>query len=166
MKRKGFKTMTVTLRPITSDNWIACIELAPSEEQQRIGFVSSNQLSLAQAYAERWWQPYAIYADETMVGFVLYGRWPAEGVAPHHTHAEPGVHHVLRYMIDARYQGQGYGRAGMERVIGQIRSEPDVRAITISYDPNNLIMIRLCGRVGFQPTGRLIDDEIEARIIF
>ncbi|RIK57207.1 MAG: diadenosine tetraphosphatase [Chloroflexi bacterium] len=156
--------MTITLRPITGDNWIECIALAPTEEQQRIGFVSPNQLSLAQAYAERWWQPYGIYADETIVGFVLYGRWPATGVSPHHTAAEPGVHHVLRFMIDARYQGRGYGRAGMERVIEQIKAEPGAHAITISYDPSNTVMARLCAGAGFEPTGRLIDDEIEARL--
>jgi diamine N-acetyltransferase len=158
--------VTITLRPITSENWFECIELAPTEKQQQVGFVSPNQLSLAQAYAERWWQPYAIYADETMVGFVLYGCWPASGVSIHHSQAKPGIHFVLRFMIDARYQGRGYGRAGMERVIEQIKAEPEAQAVMISYDRTNLVMERLCTSVGFQPTGRLIDDEIEARIVF
>jgi diamine N-acetyltransferase len=156
--------MNVTLRPITSDNWIDCINLAPTAEQQRIGFVSPNQFSLAQAYAERWWQPYAIYADETMVGFVLYGRLPETGLPAHYTDAEPGVHFVLRFMIDANFQGQGYGRAGMQRVIEQIKAEPNVQAIAISYDASNPVMAQLCTRAGFQPTGRLLEDEIEARL--
>ena len=64
--------ITITLQPITSDNWVECIQLAPTAEQQRIGFVEPNRGSLAQAYA--------IYADETMVGFVMYGRWPEMGI--------------------------------------------------------------------------------------
>jgi diamine N-acetyltransferase len=156
--------MTITLQPITADNWIDCINLKPTAEQERIGFVSPNQLSLAQAYAERWWQPYAIYADAVMVGFVLYGCWPAEGVPAHHTSAEAGVHFILRFMIDARYQGRGYGRAGMAAVIARIRGEPGAHTIAISYNAGNPVMARLCQRVGFQPTGRLLDDEIEACI--
>jgi diamine N-acetyltransferase len=156
--------MKVTLRPITCDNWVECIELAPTEEQQRIGFVSPNQVSLAQAYAERWWQPYAVYADEVMVGFVLYGCWPESGVPPHHSHARSGVFHVLRFMIDARYQGRGYGCAAMKQVIERIRAQPGAHVIEISYDPGNPVMAHLCARAGFQPTGQLIDGEIEARL--
>lgn len=52
------------------------MELTPTAEQQARGYVASNVLSLAQAYAERWWTPLAIYAGETMVGVVLHGRWP------------------------------------------------------------------------------------------
>jgi len=154
--------MTITLQPITANNWIDCINLKPTEEQQRIGFVSPNQLSLAQAYAERWWQPYAIYADDTMVGFVLYGCWPQSGVPVHHTEAEPGVHFILRFMIDACYQGRGYGRAGMAAVIAQIKTELGAHKLAISYDASNPVMAQLCRSVGFQPTGRVIEDEIEA----
>ena len=156
--------MTITLQPITADNWIECINLAPTAEQQRIGFVSPNQFSLAQAYAERWWQPYAIYVDECMVGFVLYGCLPTSGLPTQYHDAEPGVHFILRFMIDARYQGRGYGRSGMTAVIAQIKTEPGVHKIAISYDTSNPVMAQLCGSVGFLPTGRLIDDEIEACI--
>lgn len=99
-----------------------------------------------------------------MVGFVLYGCWPQSGVPVHHTDTEAGVHFILRFMIDARYQGCGYGRAGMAAVIAQIKTEPDAHKIVISYDASNLVMARLCISVGFQPTGRFIDDEIEACI--
>ena len=156
--------MKISLQPITADNRIDCIDLKPTEEQQCIGFVSPNQLSLAQAYAERWWQPYAIYADDIMVGFVLYGCWPPSGVPVHHTDAEPGVHFILRFMTDARYQGRGYGRAGMAAVIAQIKREPGAHKITISYDGSNLVMAQICKSVGFQATGSVIDDEIEACI--
>ena len=156
--------MTITLQPITADNWIECINLKPTEEQERLGFVSPNQLSLVQAYAERWWQPYAIYADTVIVGFVLYGCWPTQGVPAHHTDTEAGAHFILRFMIDVRYQGRGYGYAAMAAVIAQIKREPSAKKIAISYDASHPVMARLCRSVGFQPTGRVIDDEIEACI--
>ena len=156
----------VTLRPITSDNWYECTQLAPTEEQRRIGFVEPNYGSLAQAYAERWWQPYAIYAGETMIGFAMYGRWPATGLPAHHVYASPGTDFILRFMIDGRYQGQGYGRRRHGR--GRLpRSKPSLMRATIeiSYDAINTAMVRLCRRVGFQPTGREIGGEVEARLV-
>ena len=72
---------TVTLQPITENNMLECIGLRPSAEQQERGYVAENVLSLAQAYVQPWWTPLAVYADETMVGFVMYGRWPETGLS-------------------------------------------------------------------------------------
>jgi diamine N-acetyltransferase len=155
-------TATICLRPITSENWIECINLKPTAQQQEAGFVASNAVSLAQAYGEPWWQPYAIYADQTMVGFVMYGRWPASGVDPLHDEALPGIDCILRFMIDERYQGRGYGRAAMEQAITQIKAQPDVRAIHLSYEPDNVAAARLYTGVGFRPTGRIVGGEEEA----
>jgi diamine N-acetyltransferase len=154
--------MTIYLRPITSENWIECIELKPTAQQQQAGFVASNVVSLAQAYGEPWWRPYAIYADQTMVGFVMVGRWPESGVDPRHEEALPGIDCILRFMIDGRYQGRGYGRAALQQVLVQIKAQPDVRAIHLSYEPDNRVAARLYASAGFQPTGRIVGGEAEA----
>lgn len=171
-RRNQEQPMTVTLQPITSDNWLDCISLKPTEEQARIGFVAPNPISLVQAHYEPWWQPYAIYAlmdendaqREIMVGFAMYGRWPVTGIPAHHAEATPGIDFILRFMIDGRYQGRGYGRAAMAALIAQIKAQPDGQAIEISYDVTNTVMARLCTSVGFQPTGRIHDGEIQARL--
>jgi diamine N-acetyltransferase len=64
----------ISLRPISVDNWIECVELTPTEEQMRASFVSSNAFSLAQAHYDPWWEPLGIYVGELMVGFVMHGR--------------------------------------------------------------------------------------------
>jgi len=160
--------MIVTLRPITIDNWIQCISLTPTDEQVRSSFVAPNTLSLAQAHYEPWWQPYGIYApidgEEIMIGFVMYGRWPATGIPVYHEEAKPGIDFILRFMIDGRYQGRGYGRAALAAVIAQIKAQPDGLAIEISYDVTNTVMAHLCTRLGFQPTGQISNGEIEARL--
>ena len=103
--------MTVTLRPITVKNWSECVELAPTEEQVQAGFVTSNAFSLAQASFESWWQPTGIYTDEMMVGFVMVGTWPTTGLPSYIPEDEVpvGEDHILRFMIDGRYQHKGYG---------------------------------------------------------
>ena len=161
--------MTLTLRPIAIDNWIDCISLSPTEEQVRARFVAPSTLSLAQAHDEPWWQPRGIYAAmdgvAVMVGFAMSGRWPATGIPAYHEEAKPGVDFILRFMIDGRYQGRGYGRAAMAALTGQIQAQPDGQAIEISYDSANTVMGHLCTSMGFRPTGRISDGEIEARLI-
>jgi diamine N-acetyltransferase len=130
--------MTVTLEPITQDNWVACINLNVSEIQQQRHAVAPNVTSLAQAYGEPWWIPLGVYAGNTMVGFVMYGRRP--GTA---------INYILRLMVDALYQGRGYGRAVLAAVIARIR-EQDSGEIQLDYDHNDPIAVRLYTAAGFR----------------
>jgi diamine N-acetyltransferase len=155
--------MTITLQPITADNWVECIGLSPTEDQQERGFVASNTLSLAQAYCEPWWVPQTIYADQTMVGFLLHGRWPAQGVPVHHGHVEPGTDYILRFMIDGRYQGRGYGRAALNLLIDQLRADPRTGVIDVDCDRENAVATQLYQGRGFQPTGSMDQKTGEVR---
>lgn len=157
--------LDITLRPITTDNWVECIELTPTEEQQQHGFVATNVLSLAQAYAEPWWNPLAIYSGDTMVGFVMYGRWPETGIPKHHGSPEPGVDYILRMMIDEHHQGRGYGRAAMQALIDRIKRQPGCREIQLDYDSVNVVAERLYSSLGFRPIYGSVDGEITARLV-
>jgi diamine N-acetyltransferase len=128
----------ITLRPVTDDNFAECIKLTPTVHQQERGYVAPNVLSLAQAYVERWCIPLAVYADTTMIGVVLYGRWPESGFAPFWgDKPKPGISYILRIMIDRRYQGQGYGKATLTALSERIKTQPDCLAIELDYDREN-----------------------------
>lgn len=49
-------------------------------------------------------------------------------------------------------------------LIAQIKTQPDVQAIEISYDAANPVMAHLCTQAGFQPTGAVSNGEIETRL--
>ena len=66
--------MTVTLRPITRDNFWAVVELKLHPGQE--AFVADNIDSIANASVEPTWVPLAVYAGEELVGFVMYGQHP------------------------------------------------------------------------------------------
>ena len=151
----------VTLRPITAENWVECVCLRVTEEQQQAGFVSPNAVSLAQAFYEPWWRPLGVYAEETMVGFFLYGRWPESDIPAHHGETQPGLDCILRVMIDARYQGKGYGFAALTLLVEQILVQPGCQGIELSYEPSNQVAERLYAKIGFQPTGRLVEGEVQ-----
>jgi diamine N-acetyltransferase len=157
---------TITLQPITPDNWVECIELTPTPEQQDHGYVAPNVLSLAQAYAEPWWIPLAVYAGTTMVGFVLYGRWPESGYAAYWGNKpKPGIDYILRMMIDRRYQGLGYGKAAFAALLERIRAQSGCQAIELDYDRANIVAARLYADYGFQPVEENEDGEILARFV-
>lgn len=143
--------MTVHLEPITHHNLHECLRLHVGPGQQH--FVPANIVSLVQAYVEPAFVPRAIYDGDQMVGFVMYGRDP-----------ESEQDWIVRMMIDARYQGHGYGRAGLLLALEALRSHPGGRGIRVGYRPEDLEAARLYASVGFRPAGTLADGEIVAEL--
>ena len=106
----------ISLRPIDESNYGECIELTVASDQER--FVASNVRSLADAYVWRdAAEPCAVYAADEMVGFALL--FPlTEGTPTYPVPADATVRGAIlvRLMIDARFQGRGYGRDALEAI--------------------------------------------------
>ena len=139
----------IELREINKDNYSECINLKVSDEQK--GFVASNVFSLAQAwvfYDNA--HPLAIYADNVMVGFILFG--PEE--------SDNGMYmNIDRMMIDRQYQGRGYGKLAFAKLIDIIRNDFPYKEIYLSYNPENVVAENLYKRFGFAKTGEFSGDE-------
>ena len=107
----------ICLKEIKTDNVIAVCTLRVAEYQK--DYVAENVWSLAEAYAARnagyhaW--PMAIYWDETPVGFVMIGKGTVGDEAE--TPFMRKNYCIWRFMIDERYQHQGYGREAFRQVL-------------------------------------------------
>ncbi|MGO4695722.1 GNAT family N-acetyltransferase [Paenibacillus sp. 2TAB26] len=138
-------------KEITWDNFIECIELKVAEEQKR--FISSNQHALAEAYiASKEGQviiTFAIYKDETMVGFIMMYYDDGNG------NFEYSSYGVFKIMIDGRYQGKGYGKEAMEKAVELSKTSPhgEARVVEVTYNPENIIAKNLYASLGFVETG-------------
>ncbi|GIN70241.1 N-acetyltransferase [Bacillus sp. J14TS2] len=150
-------------RKITWDNFIECIELQVTEEQQR--FISSNQHALAEAYiaADEGQDiiTFAVYKDGTMVGFIMMYYDDGDG---HYEHSSYGV---FKMMIDKRYQGKGYGRETMIKAIDFSRSSPHgkARVVELTYKPENVVAKNLYTSLGFVETGDVLEcGEVNAEL--
>jgi diamine N-acetyltransferase len=143
--------MDVTLREITMDNFIECIKLDVAGDQK--GLVASNLFSLAEAKADGVSNPLAIYAGDRMVGFIMYDFEPKEDRG-----------YITRLMVDARFQGSGYGRAAMGQVIDRLKDIPECREIQTSFAPDNAVAEKLYAGFGFERTGEIVDGEIVVRM--
>jgi diamine N-acetyltransferase len=148
----------ISLRPVDSTNYRECIELSVAPEQQ--GFVASNLQSLADAYVWREAaEPYAVYSGDELVGFALL--FPFAGDADESI-PEPGTELgmvLVRLMIDARFQGRGYGRDALEAIVENVRDRglPTVR---LSVVPENEQALEFYRRNGFTETGAIDGGEI------
>ncbi len=143
----------VTLREITAETVRAVIKLSVTEYQNR--FVAPNAVSLAQALfsPEAWYR--AIYLGEEPVGFVMLSDDSLLDPTPEHP--EVGV---WRFMVDAKHQRKGVGRAAMLLVIEHVRRKGLFKKLAISYVPEEGGPEQLYLSLGFRPTGEMDEDEV------
>jgi diamine N-acetyltransferase len=145
----------VSLRPVTDANRDAVEALAVSTDQRR--FVSSVRESMREAAQERdaraiYW---AVYDDETPVGFVMI----ADEVAS----SDYIPRFLWKLLIDKRYQGQGFGTAALDLIVDYFRSR-GVSSISTSAGQGEGSPVAFYERYGFTRTEDLHGDEIMLRL--
>lgn len=143
----------VSLREITADTVRAVTKLAVTQYQNR--FVAPNAVSLAQALfaPEAWYR--AIYLGDEPVGFVMLEDESLRKPMP----GSPKVG-VWRFMVDAKHQRKGVGRAAMRLVIEHVRRKGLFEKLAISYIPEEGGPEQLYLSLGFRPTGDMDEDEV------
>lgn len=138
----------VTLKPITKENEQECIALRPKRDQEDL--VASNLDSIAHAIKEPTSRPFGIFAEDKMVGFLLFDN----------EIYKDGYYWILRFMVDQRFQKKGYGSLAIKEVIKILTSKPDCTQIRVNHVPHNVEANRLYKSLGFQETGEIEDGEI------
>jgi len=149
----------VSLRQITESNReaVEALEVSPGQEQ----FVSSVADSLLEAAAEPdgralYW---AVYADETPVGFVMISD---EVGSPDYI-----PHYLWKLFIDERYQRQGFGTATLDLIVEFFRGRPGVEVLSTSAGQGDGSPITFYERYGFERTGEIVfDNEVLLRLKF
>lgn len=145
----------ISICEVTRENWRAALRLAVHPEQQRFiaDHVPIAAIALAKAYIRPGgllWIPYAFYADTEMIGFTELAY-------------EPGSkdnYWIFHFFIDHHYQGQGYGKKGLELFLQYIKGHhPLCQSIQLTVHPENQRAQHLYTGAGFRPTGTQMDGE-------
>ncbi|MBX7042161.1 MAG: GNAT family N-acetyltransferase [Ignavibacteria bacterium] len=142
--------VVISLREINESNWRECIALSVREDQKK--FVGTNENGLALAYAHKEMRPRGIYADEEMVGFIMYAMDP-----------DDGLYYINRFMIDASCQGRGFGRRALRILTEQLMAE-GVTSVDILHKPDNEQAVRLYMSLGFKLTDERVGDDVISRL--
>jgi diamine N-acetyltransferase len=92
----------------------------------------------------------AVYWDDYLIGFLVFCKKPDED----------GNHWIPALMIDKNYQGKGYGKTAMKKLI-DLMELMSCKRIMIGHRPDNLIAGELYESLGFKKTSEeIIDGEI------
>ncbi|AOE68036.1 acetyltransferase [Pseudomonas fluorescens] len=162
MLEKSFsKKSKITFRRISSKTvWDVC-QLSNTLSPEQRDMVADNGDSIAEAhFSENAWFR-SIYADETLVGFVMLhiGADYDEDID------YPGAM-LTRLMIAGPYQRLGFANAALQMLINdlKIRGFSELR---VGYGQGEGSPEKFYEKLGFKPTGRILgEDEVEAFIKF
>lgn len=143
----------VTLREITEDTVRGVCLLSDTLSEPKRYFVAPNAISLAQALFSKvaWYR--AIYAGRAAVGFLMLFDNPDEP-----------VYFLWRFMIAEPFQGRGYGRQALERLVEYVRTRPGVTELKVSCGLGEGSPLGFYEKCGFTLTGDKIGHEVVLRI--
>jgi diamine N-acetyltransferase len=144
----------VTLREIIPDNRAPIVALRVAKKQKK--YVDSVKESLVEAAATPDARPWyrAVYAGEVPVGFLMI----ADDVPPGNPDM-PWRYFLWYMLIDKHYQGRGYGRAALDRLVEYLRTRPGAEVLVTSVVPGKRSPLGFYLRYGFEPTGQIFDGE-------
>jgi len=135
--------VAIELVEISEDNHRAVRALAVRPDQTHL--VASVDGSLADAYVWKDALFRAALMDGTPIGYVVVFPFDRDGYR---------VINIVRLMVDARYQGQGHGRAILTTTLNWVSTftpRPDL--LRISTLPENEPALALYLSLGFEPRG-------------
>lgn len=144
--------MSIYLKDINEENLLECALLTTNKEGKNYvfeEFVASNAFSIAQSKIQEGWTVKAIYNEDLMIGFTMYGYCN-----------EYDFYEICRFMIDHKYQGKGFGRISLIKIIEEMKKNEECKDIYISFDPKNNIAKSFYESLGFKDTGKTLEEEL------
>lgn len=106
----------------TNEFKVRNIKLRSGQEK----FIETVDECLNEANTYHEWHPVAIYYDEEIIGFAMYGSFGPNNDT-----------WIDRIMIDEKYQGKGYGKIAMMKLINIVSKEYGVNVIYLSITEEN-----------------------------
>ena len=142
----------IHLEKVTWDTCGDVMKLRVNKDQK--SFVAPNTDSLIDAYFATVEEkmsvfPFGIYLGKKPVGFLMIAYdcpW-----ATRYYGLPAKYYYIWRFMIDKRYQGQGYGKKALELAIDFVKTFPcgKSEACWLSYEPENEVARKLYQKAGF-----------------
>ena len=152
--------MRLEARRIDRDTLPEVLDLAPLPEQ--LPLIAPVPRWLAQASVVPESESFGLFEGERAVGLFSVIEPACAEVDMQKTSMFPaGCLYLWRVMIDAAYQGRGLGRAalGLIYAMARERGHEGLALTTMDRTPHNAL--KFYEKLGFEPTGRRIDGELE-----
>ena len=159
----------IELRKIDGDNIDEVIALDVDENQKEFILETTNLRCFADAHMLNTdgisANPLAIYADDTMVGFLMYIYDTTDHESfQNEVYFGEKTYFIWHFMIDKNYQGKGYGKLAFEKMLADIETMPygEAQNVDLFYHKNNVIAKELYASLGFVESGIMQDNSVHA----
>lgn len=124
----------IYLKDVWTDNWYKVIKLSPGKENEK-RFPSNRKTLLQALLNDKLENVKAIYHNEELIGLTWFNI------------KEESIF-IVRFMIDENFQGKGYGKKSLEKIIDYLKKNYDKKNIEISTDSE--IALKLYKKCGFE----------------
>lgn len=145
----------INFRKITEENFDTIIRMKRPDEEH---YVASNAYSLAQAWLYREANdvyPFAIYNDDTAVGFMMLDEDLEERCLV-----------LWRIMFPEENTGKGYGTEAVRQIVQLAKESGKYDFMILDYAPDNKRARHTYEKVGFYDTGEMENGENIMRLDF
>jgi len=138
----------VTLFDINERNFLAVRSLSVRDDQK--GYLDSASGILARGYAYRACRAkvYGVAADGKAVGLALVKDMDEE----------PACYDLQQFMIDARFQGKGYGTEALRLILTELAAERKYGCVEVCVKKTDAPALHVYEKAGFVDTGYVDED--------
>ena len=136
------------LTEVTEDNWFDVADLSVKEEQKSYVAPAIGILARAYVYRNCNARVYAFEKDGTIVGAALVREFDEE----------PLGYDLQQFMVDERYQRNGYGTRALELILEELRKEKHYDHVELCVKKEDLAAIHLYEKFGFMDSGYIDED--------
>lgn len=136
----------IVLKDINEENWEAVVMLKPESGkhlQVVYRFVDSASYSMVWASMDKNLITKAIYNDDELIGFVMYGYCN-----------EIKGYKMFNFFIDIKHQGKGYGKMAFEVILYTIKKISTGKDIYLTFHNDNERARKMYISYGFENTGK------------
>ena len=138
----------IRLVEVTEENWIQIASLSVAEEQK--GFLAPAIGILARGYVYRDYNAkvFGIADDVQMVGVALVREFTEEPVG----------YDLQQFMIDARFQGNGYGTEALQLILDKLKEEGKYHTVEVCVKEQAKAALKVYEKAGFVDSGYVDSD--------
>ncbi|GHU04460.1 hypothetical protein FACS1894147_09630 [Spirochaetia bacterium] len=147
----------IEFKPVTIENFLDIIDLKVEKTQEE--YVYGNLFLLAQSKVQQECIPLAIYSNDLLVGFLMYGIDRGDN-----------NYWIYHLMIDKKHQGKGYGQEALEKIITmikeQIKENNKTNKILLMVNKEDKNAIKIYEKNGFVFNGKKFGEASDAIVLY
>ncbi len=138
----------IKLIEINEENWLAARALSVSDAQKDYLDSALGILARGYVYRQDRARVVGIAQDETLIGLALVRDLDEA----------PACYDLQQFMLDARYQGRGWGTEALRLLLNELGKERKYDCVEVCVKKHDAAARRVYEKAGFVDTGYIDED--------